>query len=1229
MKILSLRLKNLNSLKGEWKIDFTAPEFADNGLFAITGPTGAGKSTLLDAICLALYHETPRLKVSLNSNELMTRHTGEALAEVEFEVKGAAYRAFWAQRRARYKAEGKLQSPQVELVRADGTIIADKIAEKLNLISELTGLDFNRFTKSILLAQGGFAAFLNADPNSRAELLEELTGTEIYGEISRRVYERKRQEEAQFNELKARVEGVELLDKEALAVLQHEQQALTEQVTALKQKLQQLTGQKQWLERIEEVETQRAQAESRWRRAQEKLKARQEALQRLERALPALALKPLYQKMQASREVLEELQNKREAEQQNAAEKNQVLAEIKQQVQHQQALFAQQREEWGKAETLLNEQVVPLDNRLGELRREQDKLGLKVKEISRQQAALDKQGRELQSQKAQAQRDLQIAAKYLEARAAQEELGAQLPLWREQFERRQRLCEQQQQVQAAIEEQQENILQREACIEQQEKEITQLEQALKTLEIQQQKTQADKARALKNTPEPEWRKRQQQWLENAPLRLRLATLYSQYQDRQARQRQQAKTLVERGQELKGARAALAKTQQDCHHSQRHLNDLTRLVELEQRIVSLEQHRAQLQKGEACPLCGSKEHPAVASYRQVDLSATQERQQQQAQQLESLRLQGERQKAVLIRLENECRHLEKALEEDRQALDNMELDWAQASARLGVSFGLECAHEISNWLVQSEQEGSDLTCLIDQLDDFDQLLRSQDEALLQSRQSHAEAKHRQALYKQQKAAQGEHADEQQQRLGEIKKELQVLESKLSGALKAISAELPALDTQAQWLAQQQALWQTYQTMRHQQQERQTELAQLQMMQVQLEQKQSQILREKNQLSAQLAQMEVQLSQCAQQRWRLLGNRTVTEERNRWRQALAATEQALTQIKQRQEKAQTAAAQLAGTIKILNHSIQKQQLGYQEIQQEWQAALRASPFPGQENFERALLAPEEHAQLAQLKEQLSREVSQAEILRQEAGKTLHLLRQTPFTLQPLPQVLETLEEGGRQLQRLMQRQGEIKQALAADQERREARKKNFMEIERQRQNYDLWSRLNSLIGSQKGDKFRRFAQGLTLDHLVYLANRQLARLHGRYLLERKTGEELALMVVDTWQADAMRDTRTLSGGESFLASLALALALSDLVSHKTSIDSLFLDEGFGTLDAETLETALDALDQLNASGKMIGVISHIEALKERIPTQINVKKGHGLGYSRLDERFALDSGKSGQG
>ena len=227
MKILSIRLQNLNSLRGEWRIDFRDPAFTQSNLFAITGATGAGKSTLLDAICLALYHQTPRLKtVSQASNELMSRHCSECLAEVEFAVRDQAYRAFWSQRRSRGSVDGKLQAAKVELATLEGTILSDKTTEKLRLTEELTGLDFARFTRSMLLSQGNFAAFLHADANERAELLEELTGTEIYGQLSMQVYEHCKELKQQQDLKQAQLQGLALLSAEQVTALQQHMQTL-------------------------------------------------------------------------------------------------------------------------------------------------------------------------------------------------------------------------------------------------------------------------------------------------------------------------------------------------------------------------------------------------------------------------------------------------------------------------------------------------------------------------------------------------------------------------------------------------------------------------------------------------------------------------------------------------------------------------------------------------------------------------------------------------------------------------------------------------------------------------------------------------------------------------------------------------------------------------------------------------------------------------------------------
>lgn len=312
---------------------------------------------------------------------------------------------------------------------------------------------------------------------------------------------------------------------------------------------------------------------------------------------------------------------------------------------------------------------------------------------------------------------------------------------------------------------------------------------------------------------------------------------------------------------------------------------------------------------------------------------------------------------------------------------------------------------------------------------------------------------------------------------------------------------------------------------------------------------------------------------------------------------------------------ALATLDGQLAHLERTLAQQRMAFDEAAQAWQTALAASPFADQAAFLAALLPAETRKQLQALKQEREQEHQTAGALLQGVRDKLTRLQAQALSEASLDALEAQLEAVEKDSAALNERLGHQRGLLTRDAQQRESQRALFEQIDAQTHDADLWQRLDALIGSAKGDKFRRFAQGLTLDHLLALANRHLDRLHARYLLRRKSTGELELEIVDGWQADATRDTRTLSGGESFLVSLALALALSDLVSHKTSIDSLFLDEGFGTLDGDTLEIALDALDTLNASGKMIGVISHVDSLKERIATQIRVEKGGGIGHSRL--------------
>lgn len=267
MKILSIRLKNLASIEGYFDIDFTSEPLSSAGIFAISGATGAGKSTILDALCLALYDKTPRFTATSESlylkdvgesqinqsdvRNILRRGTGEGFAEVVFlGVDGHRYQSRWSVRRARGKSTGSLQAQTMQAMDLDtDRELQGTKTEILGQLVVLTGLTYEQFTRTVLLAQNDFATFLKSRESAKAELLEKLTGTEIYSQISRSVYAHSKRAIEELNQLKNSQNLIEILPEEELKLLQNdkavfteERAAATKQLAALNDKLKVITS---------------------------------------------------------------------------------------------------------------------------------------------------------------------------------------------------------------------------------------------------------------------------------------------------------------------------------------------------------------------------------------------------------------------------------------------------------------------------------------------------------------------------------------------------------------------------------------------------------------------------------------------------------------------------------------------------------------------------------------------------------------------------------------------------------------------------------------------------------------------------------------------------------------------------------------------------------------------------------------------------------------------------
>ncbi len=1080
MKILTVRFKNLNALVGEWMIDFTHPAYEADGIFAITGPTGSGKTTILDALCLALYGRTPRLgAITQNSNEIMSRHTGECFAEVVFATPAGRYRCYWGQHRARRQAEGNLQPARHELAEADrGTLIASGIQDVQQAIPKLTGLNYERFTRSMLLAQGSFAAFLQAGADERAPLLEQITGTEIYAQISKTVHEKRRDEQMRYEALCGQRDTIMLLDAEQEQLLRQEHQHYAAHNRRCERQIEQGLQALQWLQTLEQIKQDQEQLNAQQEQHLKKIVAFQPEQERLEWAEKAARFEAHYAALQALHEQQEEqeqvLQRYRSAL--PARERSAEAAHLNyQHVTHQYEQAERRLEElqpvWEEAQRL-DEQLKGIDSVLRTLYERKEQL------CSRKQNK-QKACAHMRVQLSDVEKQLQDIQHYQQRHAADYQLGEQLGRFEQQIE--------------------------------------QLSAHNEHIELLHQQMNAVQSKIAGNTR----------------------------QELETQQRQLEQQLRQQQEQLEQEQRALAALlqQETIYSLRKRLDDAREKLSLRRLVAEFEEQRAMLQKGEPCPLCGALEHPWVSTSLgpvrtyQEEVHALTQQVQQAEKQLERINY-----------LEQDGRQLKDKYDHNKQQLVILQAQIESKRQQLNdISTQLELIQHKAITLQQALAQG---------LEPFGLTISS----LAQGQAVYATLQRRWEQWKD--------YEQQAQRLREEQHNHQIMLQQYQRELNDLEEELAALQ-------------------RH------------------------------------INEQEQEAHRLQDRRQHLLGTTPVAEARQQF-------EAQLKQLSAQREHARERAQQAQQECAVYRQKIAQQAQLQQRLRQQFEAKqreflqqIRAYGFQGREEYERRSLPVEERQLIQQRAQALMHRKIELQSALQRCTQRLQEERNKALTTQSTLEIEHELEQYRQALKIGNQKYNELEYQLRANEQAKKELAQYQEAVLKQQKELERWSALHDLIGSSDGKRFRNFAQGLSFAQLVYYANQQMQTMSARYLLQQDSTNPLLLNVIDNYQGGSVRSTQNLSGGESFIVSLALALGLSKMASHNVRIDSLFLDEGFGTLDEDALSLALDALANLRHESKLIGLISHVATLKERIGTQIEVvtnQRGHsrliGPGCQRLD-------------
>ncbi|MEO4110993.1 AAA family ATPase [Acinetobacter pittii] len=1195
MKILSIRIKNLASLADEHFIDFESAPLAHAGLIAIVGKTGAGKSTILDAMCLALFNRVPRLKDSdgklkdVDGSELLTnspltvlrRGTGHGFAELCFIAQDQKrYLARWEIKRARENPNGKLQSVQRHLkCLTDGVVLADKAKAVDEKVKQITQLSFEQFTRAVLLAQSEVTAFLKARDSERGELLEYLTNSSIFAKIGELAFRKTADIAKQRKQLEEFLGHIEILSDEEIAAFTEQYQQAEQNYQQLEQQKNVLDKQQQWFERKAKLELEVQAKQQQFQTQQnhhQQLAGEREQLKRLE---VFSEIRPQVFQQSQNLQTLQQLEPQIHQAQTKFNELVQIFEtgqkqyqlaeqELKQTLdfeqQHQYALnqvrqSIQERafiaDEYKKCKEKRN----VLEQKLSPLHQQQNTVQQHIAQLEQNQIHLQQQLTQTQQ--------YAVLDKGLSAHLHQ--LGQFIQNYQ------------------AIEQQLGNLTLARQKLSEAKSELEQLIASLGTveqIELKLEQQRKDKEQKLAQVTQLDLIQQKIKIYHELYAELQQ---FTEKQTQTSAQEQQLKTVCQ----LAEQDYQTAKTERE---KLQHILQQQRLLHTE----NIEQLRANLKEGEACLVCGSTHHPyriddSAVSKALFDLQQQQEQQavaleqtkfnawQTQQHALTQCRAELEQVQKYLAQLQTKQSSLQQELEQTFK-LNHLHIELNQAPEQILLTLN-ELRQAAQTAINSFDSENLRLAQAIKQ---HNQLVQSiqRNETLLNTAQQW---------------------QQQVQHIVECLSEAEQHAWQQSSSQTA-KQTWSILDVRAKQLEQQEQLSQRFE---QQQQELKMLTANFEQMAKQIDEIDQNLKeitlkgQQNNEKAVSLIQQMTGLSDIKPHEW------LIEHDVKRQQQQTAYHE-----VKQHFEQTRQHFEQQKQALDQLKHQHQHTAQHQQQIDEQIQNWLKAHT-----DFEMHDLTALMQINSAQ-EQDIRNRLNHAERLLSEASSALKTMQeQLSEHLQTQPDIeyeklVSLIQDNIAELKAQLEVRDRLKLKLEVHQQNLAKQQQYAEQIQNIQQEEHRWSKISGLIGDAKGKEFRDYAQQYHLDILVEHANQQLAMLSQRYTLKR-LDQSLSLAIIDHDMDGETRSVASLSGGESFLTALALSLAIANMASGSMKIESLFIDEGFGTLDASSLHMVMNALDQLQNQGRQVILISHIQEMHERIPVQIQVKP-LGAGASTIE-------------